>query len=103
LTPSYRAYLSIALAVLVFAFAAFHPCFDAAGFCGLGECPDASKSSEASHTAGFPTDCVAAVLLFVLATAAFAAFSGRRAANHRRPAAAFLSPDTPPPRVLPGR
>jgi len=97
-----RVYVVVTLAVFVFAFASFHPYFDAAGFCGLGGCPDASHSSHGSHGAGFSTACMAAVLIASLATSAFGSFSGRRrAANQRRPAAAYLSPDTPPPRVLP--
>ena len=99
---SFRAYLLTALAVFVFAFASFHAYFDAAGLCGLGGCPDASHTADGSHGAGFSTACVAAVLGASLAAHAFASFFGRRATEQRRPSATYLSPDTPPPRVLLG-
>lgn len=99
LLPLRCTYLTFALAILVTVFVSFHPYFDVAGLCGLGGCPEPSQSSSpTAHSTG----CVAAVLVASGAAAlAFASFFGRlRAADHRRPAETYLSPDTPPPRVL---
>ncbi|QIN81032.1 hypothetical protein GBA65_21545 (plasmid) [Rubrobacter marinus] len=91
------------LAVLVAAFLAMHPYLDAAGLCGAGGCPEPSQSSShAAHGGGFSAACVAAVLVNSAATTlAFASLLGRRfVGDHRRPVETYLSPDTPPPRVL---
>lgn len=104
LLPSYRTYLHFALAILVAAFVSFHPYLDAAGLCGSGGCPKPSHSSHATHV-GFSTTCLAAVLV-ASGAAVFALASSlgrRRVAEHRRPVEPYLSPDTPPPRVLSSR
>jgi hypothetical protein len=95
--------LLVALAVLVAAFLVLHPYLDEAGLCGLGGCPEASQSSHGGH-AGFSNTCLVAVLATFPAALAFASFFGRRrAADHPRPIEAYLSPDPPPPRLLPSR
>jgi hypothetical protein len=101
MTTSYRAQLLVAMAVFVLAFSSFHFFFDATGLCGLGGCPEPSHSSHAAHSGGFSTACVAAVLVAFLLVPSLIPFSGRRrAAKHRRPAEAYPSPDTPPPRSI---
>src|SRR5215218_8386108 len=98
---SYRSQLLVALALLVFAFGSLHPFFDAAGLCGLGGCQKPVQSSHDSHSGGSSTACVAAVLVAAVATPAFRRFSKRRRVTGlRRPTGPYLSPDTPPPRVL---
>lgn len=99
-----RSYFVFALAVLVAAFLALHPYLDAAGLCDLGGCPEASQSSShAAHGMGTSATCLAAVLVASGAAAlAFASLLGRRrVADQHRPAEAYLSPDTPPPQILP--
>jgi hypothetical protein len=94
----HRSHLLIAIALFVCASVSSHPYLDAEDLCGLGGCP------EASHTTGFSTACVAAVLAAAVATPAFRRFFERRwAAGLRRPTGPYLQPDTPPPRVSPGR
>jgi len=101
MTPSYRAQLLVAMAVFVLAFSSFHFYFDAMGLCGLGGCPEPAQSSHAAHSGGSSTACVAAVLVAFLMVPSLVTFSGRRrAADHRCPAEAYPSPDTPPPRGL---
>ena len=101
MTTSYRAQLLVAMAVFVLAFSSFHFYFDATGMCGLGGCPEPSHSSHASHSGGSSTACVAAVLVTFLTVPSLVPFSGRRrAADHRCPAEAYPSPDTPPPQGL---
>ncbi len=97
--------LLVAIAVLVTAFVVAHPYLDGAGLCGLGGCPEPSQSSShAAHGGGSSTACVSAVLASGVAVFAFASLSGRRRiADHRRPTEAYLSLDTPPPRLLFGR
>jgi hypothetical protein len=91
------------LVILVIAFASFHPYFDAAGYCGLGGCQEASQSSHAAH-AGLSTTCLVAVLAASPMALAFAFFFGRRrAADFPLLTEAYLSPDPPPPRVSPSR
>ncbi len=99
----HRAHL-VVIMVLVAAFVALHPYLDEAGLCGLGGCPAASQVSHAAHT-GFSTICLVAVLAASAAgVLAFASFLGRRRADdHPWPTEAYLSPDTPPPRVSPSR
>jgi hypothetical protein len=100
LLTKYRAHLLVALALFVCAFASLHPYFDAEGYCGLAGCPDPSLSSHASNGASYSTACLAAVLVAAVAAPIFGRFSWRRwLPDHRRPAEAYLSPDTPPPRV----
>ncbi len=100
LWTNYRAYVLVALAVFVFAFASFHPCLDAAGLCGLGGCPDASQPSHVSQVAS-PVVCLSAVL--AAAGAAAPAFYPSlvllRAVRQRRPAEAYLAPEPPPTRI----
>ena len=103
-----RASLPLVLVVFVAAFLTFHPYLDEAGFCGAGGCPEASQSSHASHagtSAGFSAACLVAVLVASGARAlGFVGSSGRLlVADHRRPPEAYLSLDTPPPKLLPGR
>jgi hypothetical protein len=97
-----RAQLVIVLVILVVAFASFHPYFDAAGYCGLGGCPEVSQSSHAAHVS-FSTTCLVAVLAVSPMALAFAFFGRRRVADHSRPTEAYLSPDPPPPRLSPSR
>jgi hypothetical protein len=98
MSSSYRTCL-VTIALLVAAFVALYPLLD----CGPGGCPEILQASHAAH-AGLSTACLAAVLVGSLAAPAFASFSGRRRpVNQRRPAAAYLSPNTPPPRVLSSR
>ncbi len=98
-----RAYAVMVLVILVIAFASFHPYFDAADLCGLGGCQEVSQSSHAAH-ASFSTTCLVAVLAASPVALAFAFFFGRRrAADHSRPAEAYLSLDPPPPRLSPSR
>jgi hypothetical protein len=88
----------VAIAVLVAAFVALYPLLD----CGPGGCPEVSQTSHAAH-AGLSTACLAAVLvgLSVAAPIFFPSLGRRRIANPRRPIETYLSPEAPPPRVLP--
>jgi hypothetical protein len=104
MTASYRAQLLVAMAVFVLAFSSFHFYFDATGLCGLGGCSEPSQSSHAAHSGGSWTACVAAVLVAFLMVPSLMPFSvRRRAADHRCPAEAYPSPDTPPPQGLSSR
>jgi hypothetical protein len=96
-----RAHVAIMLMIIVVAFASLHPYFDAAGYCDLGGCPEASQSSHTAH-ASFSTTCLVAVLAASPVALAFASFfRRRRIADHSRPAETYLSPDPPPPRLSP--
>ncbi len=97
---SSHARLTIALAVLVAAFVALYPLLD----CGPGGCPEVSQASHAAH-AGLSTACLAALLAGSSAAAPiFLSFLGQHGVtNSRRPIETYLSPEAPPPRVLPGR
>ena len=100
---SSRRALLVMLAVLVAAFVALHPYLDEEAVCGFGGCPDVSQSSHATHV-GFSTVCLVAVLVASRAVVIFATFRGRRrVVDHWRPVETYLSPDPPPPRVLPVR
>ncbi|MDP9479826.1 MAG: hypothetical protein M3R38_29895 [Actinomycetota bacterium] len=92
--------LALLLAVLVATFVALYPLLD----CGPEGCPEASQASHAAH-AGLSTACLAAVLVGSGAAAPiFRPFVGRRRiTNPRRPVETYLSPEAPPPRVLPSR
>ena len=102
--PCSRRTLFVLFAVLLTAFVTLHPYLDGAGLCDHGGCPEASQSSHAVHVS-VSTACVAAVFVAPFGAAlAFARFSGRRRVDDEwRPDETFLSPDTPPPRVLPVR
>lgn len=94
----------LALAILLVTFVALYPALDPMGHCDQGECPNAAQSSPMS-SAGLATMCVSAVLaassVMVLA---LAALRGRRIVTaESRPEDAFLSLDTPPPRLSPIR
>jgi hypothetical protein len=94
----YCSHLLIATALFVCASVSSHPYLDAEDLCGLGGCP------EASHTTGFSTACIAAVLAAAVATPPFRRFFKRRwVGEHQRPNGPYLQPDTPPPRVSPSR
>lgn len=92
--------VAVLLAVLVAAFVALYPLLD----CGPGGCPEVSQSSHAAH-AGLSTACLAAVLGGSgVAAPIFLPFLGRRRiADQRRPVETYLSPEAPPPQVLPSR
>ncbi|MEW6638329.1 MAG: hypothetical protein AB1425_16100 [Actinomycetota bacterium] len=87
-----RTYL-IALAILVAAFVALHPCLGAAGFCDPGGAPHATQAHAAPSVDPSAAASLALVASFALALAAFL-----RPVSDRRPDQAYLSPDPHPPR-----
>lgn len=107
----YRTQLLVALAIVLFAFGTLDPYLDAEGLCGFAACPKPAQSMDVTPggansgaNGGFSGACLVAVLAFFLATPAFIRSSGGgRAAEDRRPADAYLPPETPPPRLLRSR
>lgn len=95
--PSLRCTCLVAIGVLVAVFVALYPLLD----CGPGGCPEASHAAHA----GLSTACLAALLAGSSAAAPiFFSFLGQHGiTNSRRPIETYLSPEAPPPRVLPGR
>jgi hypothetical protein len=93
-----RTYL-IALAILVAAFVALHPCLGAAGLCDPGGAPHATQA----HAAPSVDPSAAASMALVASSAALALAAFLRPASDQRPDQAYLSPDPHPPQPLPSR